>query len=211
MTSLSVCPLPPSQPSATEPLPRGMRIFTSPWWRRTGSAASPTARQAYRAPWTVTRASASWRGAGPRAGEARPQPAGSTSRPRPSPAHPQLRPAPAPLHSPLGWSPAHLVVPAGSRMTPPGWWPRSVICGSLLQLLLHGHALVLGPTLRGVCCLEGTGWGPSGGRGGAAAAGGPRRLRGALPEEARPRRSLVSALGVAGESGKGVSDPVALP
>ena len=42
----------------------------------------------------------------------------------------------------------------------------------LLQLLLHGHALVLGPALRGGHLLEGAGRGPGGSWGPASAAAG---------------------------------------
>lgn len=76
----------------------------------------------------------------------------------------------------------------------------------LLQLLLHGHALVLGPALPGGRRLEGAGRGPGGGRGSAAAgaAGVPEPLRRALLLPARwPRWRPVSALGVGVRAAKG--------
>ena len=73
-------------------------------------------------------------------------------------------------------------------------------CDPVLQLLLHGHALVLGPALRGGHLLEGAGRGPGGswGPASAAAGGGAERVRCVLPEEGQARPRQVSELGVDG-------------
>ncbi|VCW68238.1 unnamed protein product [Gulo gulo] len=90
------------------------------------------------------------------------------------------------------------------RISTSPWWGRTGLAGSPSALrrhrlsagpeprgeepsrrrvLLHGHAVVLRPALRGGRRLEGAGWGPGGGLGSAAAAAGvpgPLRCR-ALP------------------------------
>lgn len=76
-------------------------------------------------------------------------------------------------------------------------------CAPLLQMLFHGHSLVFWLALRGGSRLEGSGRGPGGGCGAAVSAGGAQRLLPALPEEARPKQKLVSALGLGVRAAKG--------